>query len=35
MLLDGLKVIEAALGRDFGTRRYGLRLMDLDVIFYG
>ena len=34
-LLDGLKAIEAALGRDFGTRRYGPRPMDLDVIFHG
>lgn len=34
-LLDGLKSIEAALGRDFGGRRYGPRSMDLDVIFHG
>jgi len=34
-LLDGLKKIEAALGRDFGTRRYGPRPMDLDIIFHG
>lgn len=34
-LLDGLKSIEATLGRDFGGRRYGPRKMDLDIIFHG
>lgn len=33
-LLDGLKALEAAAGRDFGGQRYGPRPMDLDIIFH-
>ena len=33
-LLDGLKRLEAAAGRDFTGRRYGPRPMDLDILFH-
>ncbi|KAL3160985.1 hypothetical protein ABBQ38_009375 [Trebouxia sp. C0009 RCD-2024] len=33
-LLDALKSVEAAFGRDFAGRRFGPRPLDLDIIFY-
>lgn len=34
-LLDHLKGIEAAMGRDPGGRRWGARVIDLDILLYG
>jgi len=33
-LLDGLKRVEAAAGRDFASRRYGPRPLDIDIVFH-
>ena len=34
-LLDALKAIESDMGRDPGTRRWGPRVIDLDLLVYG
>ncbi|KAJ1921213.1 trifunctional dihydropteroate synthetase [Mycoemilia scoparia] len=34
-LLDQLKKIEGDMGRDFGSIRFGPRIIDLDILFYG
>ena len=34
-LLDALKAVEAEMGRDPGTRRWGPRIIDLDLLVYG